>query len=121
MNREHLKKNRWVVELGFLIILSIGFLFIGVNIISCSRQQGNEATVAEEEIVHLVEYGIIVDSLEVVRDKVKRNEFLSDILLDHGIDYALIDKIARSPRDIFDVRKIRVGYPYSVKLSGNKG
>lgn len=58
-------------------------------------------------------YDIIVDSLTVDRSRVKRNEFLSDILLDYNVDYADIDFIARHTKDTFDVRKIVAGNYYT--------
>lgn len=76
------------------------------------RDDSFEEVIATPE--PLVEYGINVDSLKVIRDKVKRNEFLADILLRHGVDYATIDYIARHTRDTFDVRKIRAGNNYAV-------
>lgn len=57
-------------------------------------------------------YDINIDSLSVETGTVKRNEFMSDILLDRGIDYALIDQLARQQRGVFDVRKIRAGNSY---------
>ncbi len=88
--------------------MAAGFFLMPVN------EEGEMADMPEEEIIHLMEYGIIVDSLEVINGVVKRNEFLADILLRYDVEYNLIDEIARSPRDVFDVRKIRVGYPYTI-------
>ena len=106
-------KNIWIVEL--LALVSITVLVIGTTFLLMPAGDYDEfADVTEEEVVYSIEYGIIVDSLEVIRDNVKRNEFLADILLRYDIDYNLIDQIARSPRDVFDVKKIRAGYPYSV-------
>jgi murein DD-endopeptidase MepM/ murein hydrolase activator NlpD len=58
-------------------------------------------------------YGINIDSLSVIRGKVKRNQFLADLLLPQGVSYATIDHLARHTRDVFDVRKIRKGHPYA--------
>ena len=73
---------------------------------------------AEEMITDVyvpqTEYGIIVDSLFVIKEKVKKNEFLSDILLKYGISYSTIDFIARYTKDTFDVRKIRRGNKYTI-------
>ena len=96
-----------------LLIFTIAII-LGSAFYLPSEQDAEQTEIAEPEIVHLLEYGIIVDSLEVIREKVKRNEFLADILLEYDVDYNVIDKIARTPHHIFDVRKIRVGYPYSV-------
>jgi murein DD-endopeptidase MepM/ murein hydrolase activator NlpD len=71
-----------------------------------------------EEVVELpvpkMEYGINIDSLMVIKDVVKKNEFLADILLRYGVDYDVIDYIARYTKDTFDVRKIRRGNKYAV-------
>lgn len=61
-----------------------------------------------------MEYGIVVDSLVIYRDKIKRNQFLADILLKYGVDYSDIDIAARRAKPVFDVRHIRAGKHYSV-------
>ncbi len=62
-------------------------------------------------------YGINIDSLKLEKKTVKRNEFLADILLDYDVDYPTIDRLARQSRDIFDVRKIRYGNPYTLMFT----
>lgn len=59
-------------------------------------------------------YGIVVDSLDADTGTVKKNEFLSDILLRHNVSYSTIDKLAKNTRKVFDVRKIRRGNRYVV-------
>jgi len=97
----------------FILIFTVLLSFL---LSSCGFGDSTDSSV--EEIVvapePLVEYGIVVDSLKVIRDKVKKNEFLADILLRHGVDYATIDYIAKHTRDTFDVRKIRRGNNYTV-------
>jgi len=112
MGKSWMKKNKWLPELLILVALTI--IFIAAGVMLQKGDNGIQMSTAEEAVPPRMEYGIIVDSLEVIRDKVKRNEFLADILLKYDVDYNLIDEIARSPRSVFDVRKIRVGYPYSV-------
>jgi murein DD-endopeptidase MepM/ murein hydrolase activator NlpD len=90
-------------------------LFLSFLISGCE----NNPQIEEEmnilpEPVPKYEYGICIDSLIVIKDIVKKNEFLADILLRHGIDYATIDYIAKHTRDTFDVRKIRVGNTYAI-------
>lgn len=91
-------------------------LFLSIFITSCSYDIAENP--AAEEIVEapapLIEYGIVVDSLKVIRDNIKRNEFLADILLRYGVDYSTIDYIARHTKDTFDVRKIRRGNNYAI-------
>lgn len=93
------------------VVFSILLLFLA----SCNEP----AEIGEEEdevpvYIPQTEYGIVTDSLLVVKDYVKKNEFLADILLNYHVDYATIDHIARHTKDTFDVRKIRVGNKYTL-------
>ena len=91
------------------------YFIIVLSLFSCSNSVEN-ATETNEEIINIPEfaYGINIDSLNIIKDRVKKNEFLADILLRHGVDYQVIDYIARYTRDTFDVRKIRTGNKYSI-------
>jgi murein DD-endopeptidase MepM/ murein hydrolase activator NlpD len=60
-----------------------------------------------------------VDTLTVVSETVKPNEFLANILLGYNVDYATIDLVARETKDVFDVRRMRHGNNYSVILSND--
>ena len=96
--------------------LTIAFLIV-IYMASCTSGTHEENPSAEETIETpgpVVEYGIVVDSLKVIRNKVRKNEFLADILLRYGVDYGTIDFIARHTKDTFDVRKIRSGNNYTV-------
>ena len=57
----------------------------------------DDITEAEPE----TEYGIVIDSLNLIRDKVKRNQNLSEILSAYGVDYSIIDIIARKSKETF--------------------
>jgi murein DD-endopeptidase MepM/ murein hydrolase activator NlpD len=57
-------------------------------------------------------YGIPSDSFELVSGHIKRNGFLSEILLKHGISMQEIDQVLKNSRSVFDVRKIRSGSSY---------
>jgi len=57
-------------------------------------------------------YGIRLDSMEIVRGSVANNQNLSSILGAYVAD-GIIDRIARSTSDIFDVRKIKAGNTYA--------
>jgi len=105
--------KRLAVELLTLVIITI-VIIAGIFIYSPYRGGDVQEALPEEEYIPQIKYGIIVDSMEVITETVKKNEFLADILLAYDVEYNLIDEIARSPRDVFDVRKIRVGYPYTI-------
>lgn len=91
------------------------FIILFLFLLSCSRPEKNIPVKNTVEIPEpAIIYGIAVDSLQVIKNKVKKNEFLADILLRYGVDYSAIDYIARHTKDTFDVRKIRRGNPYTV-------
>ncbi len=96
-------------------------VFFILVIFLISGCENNQKASSDEDIekaapVHIpqVAYGITIDSLSVDTEIVKKNEFLSDILLHHNVDYSTIDKLAKGTRKVFDVRKIRRGNHYVV-------
>ncbi len=86
-------------------------LFILTGCSNSPKLKSNNREV-KQRVPHL-KYGVNVDTLEVISAKVKKNEFLSDILLKFGVNYSDIDYIARNTKDVFDVRKIIAGNKYS--------
>jgi murein DD-endopeptidase MepM/ murein hydrolase activator NlpD len=62
-------------------------------------------------------YGIPSDSFSLVTGRIKRNGFLSQILLEHGITMEEIDKVLKNSLAVFDVRKIRSGNNYTLFCS----
>lgn len=61
-----------------------------------------------------IEFGLNLDSFIVVKEKIKPNEFLSNILLKHHIDYGTIDQLAKKSKETYDVRKIMAGKNYTI-------
>ena len=96
----------------FISILFVIFLWSCENNNNSTVSQKIKETVVEN--APKVEYGIVIDSLSVDSGVVKKNEFLSDILLRHNVSYSTIDKLAKDTRDTFDVRKIRRGNKYVI-------
>ena len=78
-------------------------------------EQSIEATEPVEEPVFL--YGMMVNDHTVVEDKVRRNQFLADILKAHNVPVRLINQVSVLPRNVFDVRKIAPDKKYTVILS----
>ena len=67
-----------------------------------------------EEIQISDQYGFVTDSFLVVKDKVRKNQNLSSILLPYGVPYSRIDALARASKEVFDVRKLAAGKPYTI-------
>ena len=110
--------NRTKNIILFSIVALVGLLLI-IFYPKSNREAAHEvfvqavAAVPEPQLA----YGLNIDSMIVVKDKIKRNQYLADILLKHGVDYSTIDLLAKRAKPVFDVRKIRSGNNYSVLLS----
>ena len=112
-------KGRRIIDIIVLTILALIIIFIASVIESPSLEIKSQIPENEGSQVYKTEYGIVVDSLLIFKDKIKRNQFLADILLSYNVDYQTIDKLARQSKEIFDVRKIRAGNKYSVLCSND--
>ena len=74
-----------------------------------------DSTIVEDEIVEAqIEFGLNKDNFKVIEGRIKRNEFLANILLPHDIDYVTIDAIAKRSKEVFDVRRMLAGKPYKI-------
>lgn len=88
------------------------FLFLGVLIYSDYTIQ--QDAVVEDNTVAIdfdwtpptMLYGMVVDNHEVIEDRVKRNQFLSDIMREYNVPVNLINQVSSLPRHVFDARKI---------------
>lgn len=98
----------------------IYFFFVSL-LISCTRsdktKMGPVQAVSDTTSSRLTEsrvfmYGIPSDSFDLLNGRIKRNGFLSEILLKHGVSMQEIDQVIKNSRSVFDVRKIRSGNNY---------
>jgi murein DD-endopeptidase MepM/ murein hydrolase activator NlpD len=71
----------------------------------------------EEKKIVAREYGFPVDSFYIVPGTVRRDQTLSTILQEYGVDGRAIHNLAEASRGVFDLRKIRRGKPYKVFCS----
>jgi len=99
-----------------LIIILLVFLSVSCNI--SEETKSVTKTVVSDTIANQLDeksdfmYGISSDSFDLISGHIKPNEFLSEILLKHGVSMQEIDQTVRNSRDIFDARKIRSGNNY---------
>ncbi|MBL4587099.1 MAG: peptidoglycan DD-metalloendopeptidase family protein [Flavobacteriales bacterium] len=95
------------VKLMF-VLLAVGC----TSAIDSETDCGNNSS--KDPVPTTLQYGIETDAFLVIKDVVKRNENLSSILLPYNVPYATIDQLARTSKDIFDVKKIATGKPYTI-------
>jgi len=70
-----------------------------------------EVSPVEVEVAPPVVYKYGYDDSEHVFEdyKIKRNTFMSDILMSHGIDFSRILKLEKAAQDVYSLRKIAAG------------
>ena len=112
-----MKKKLALLSTAVAVVLSCAIIY---NLFNEKPQSSTPARENHEEVVKTdvksteLRFGLPVDSFEVVESVVQRGESFSNILLSYGVDYSVIHRIANDFRDIFDVRHIRSGKPYSL-------
>ncbi|MBX2961123.1 MAG: peptidoglycan DD-metalloendopeptidase family protein [Cyclobacteriaceae bacterium] len=106
---------RWVVSV--FVALFLGVFLDGRNTISDvddTQQHQASFSIDFNWKIPTVLFGMIVDDHHVVEDKVKRNQFLSDIMREHNVPVKLINQVAALPRQVFDTRRIVPDKKYTV-------
>ena len=105
---------------GFKISILLSLILL---IYSCKNSDtGNLPPVAElpdtlavsKPDSTLFMYGIPYDSFNLITGKIKRNGFLSSILMEHGVTMEEIDMVTRNSASVFDVRKIKSGNSFTL-------
>src|SRR5664280_2822129 len=100
------------------IIILFALVF---QLISCNNSKNtktefvtapSDTTASQQVNSPVFMYGIPTDSFDLVSGHIKRNGFLSEILLKHGVSMQEIDQALKNSRSVFDVRKIRSGNNY---------
>ncbi|QZT35750.1 peptidoglycan DD-metalloendopeptidase family protein [Halosquirtibacter xylanolyticus] len=112
-----MKKNRPLIISLVVILIStvvLWFYFRGDKFTEYDLPQEVAVVDSLPEPEPELLYGIPIDSFNVQSSEVKKNEFLADILLKYGINYQMIDRLAKSSKSVFDVRKIRRGNKYTI-------
>ena len=102
------------------ISLFFTLLLLLILTTNCGESEINSSTTKNPDQIDTIIkepqmlYGFHVDSFKVVGDKVKKNQFFSDLVTSHGISYATMNKMAYEGKKLFYVRKLRAGRHYTV-------
>ncbi|MDC6362325.1 MULTISPECIES: peptidoglycan DD-metalloendopeptidase family protein [Flavobacteriaceae] len=71
-------------------------------------------TIVKPPVTH---FGFNLEEFNVVHDTVRRGDSFGELMLRNKVDYPKIATISENFRDTFDVRKIKVGKPYTILKS----
>ena len=80
--------------------------------VGCNPKRGSVP-----EVQHTIVYGIIADDYKLEQGAVGNGQTLGNILDGYGISARTIDQLDRASRDIFPLRQIRAGQPYTAFLT----
>jgi murein DD-endopeptidase MepM/ murein hydrolase activator NlpD len=87
-------------------------------LVSCGedKQKDIEPTIEKkpEPPKEIFEYGYRLNDYKVIKDTIRKGESFGIILDRHHVFYPKINKIARTIKDTFDVRRVRAGKPYMI-------
>jgi murein DD-endopeptidase MepM/ murein hydrolase activator NlpD len=97
------------VVLGTAVIFGITHLVKSAN----STPAEETAPPVKPEPV-ATRFGLPVDSFTIVAGTIERNQFLTDILDDYGIDNTTALQLAKKARPVFSVRNLATGKPYTI-------
>ncbi|MEM8926724.1 MAG: peptidoglycan DD-metalloendopeptidase family protein [Bacteroidota bacterium] len=108
-------------QLGRFVKTSIAlFLIFSFVVTSCSEKKKEtkpkiEKTSSElEKQVDNTIYGYNKDSVDIVKNTIKRNQNLSDILSSYKVSYQKIHEIATAAKPVYDVRKLGTNKEYEI-------
>ncbi len=94
------------------------FSFLPKNQSAASVKAVADAKEVEPQPVY--EYGLRVDTFEVHKATVERNEFVSEILSRYKVDAQTIHDLSINASDVFDFKKLKAGNDYTILASDDK-
>lgn len=91
-------------------------LFIGIGLFSCKEEEKPvlEPVQAFVEPEPDKEFGFILEDYIVKRDTIRKGDSFGEILERNKIGYPKIFNIAEKAKDSFDIRKLKIGKPYTL-------
>lgn len=102
------------LKISWILAFAVPFLF------GCQNASEHETEPLEEEVqtIEVEEvaerYGLPEESFKIYEGRIKKNQFLADILLGYGVPYTSISALADVAKDVHDVRKLREGEHYAM-------
>jgi murein DD-endopeptidase MepM/ murein hydrolase activator NlpD len=107
------KRRRTILIIVFLVLIIMVVIFLLPRHPRVREKDMATITIHEPRFA----YGINVDTLRIIKGKIKANQNLSGILQSFHVDYSTIDRLTRLAKPVFDVRKIRADNDYTVLCS----
>ena len=94
------------------IIIVLNLLFI----ISCKNVNSEEASISVKEKI-VEQFGYTLNNFYVLKDTIKSGDSFGSILEKNNLFYPQIYNIVQKAKQVYDVRKINIGKPYTILFS----
>ena len=109
--------TKFILQLTLITGLIAANLYIIINFIPPYSSSTSKTTIQEEMVDHptapTFKYGFEEGPYSFFTDRVKENQFLSNLLSTEGINYPTIYSLVQKSKGVFDIRNLRVGFPYT--------
>lgn len=96
----------------FYIIIVLNLLFI----ISCKNVNSAEASISVKEKI-VEQFGYTLNNFYVLKGTIKSGDSFGSILEKNNLFYPQIYNIVQKAKQVYDVRKINIGKPYTILFS----
>jgi murein DD-endopeptidase MepM/ murein hydrolase activator NlpD len=107
------KKTLWFVG-GLSVCLLAGFM--GLSSFEADTHKENPVEVVEEA-APITLYGLNIQGYTLEEHTIQKGEFLSSILQRYQVSPADVAMVADRAKEVYDVRKISIGHPYTVLVN----
>ena len=93
-------------------------ILLSLSATACRGGDSTEAAAVEaEKEQHTMLYGIIADDYTTESGTIAQGETLGKILARYGVSAATVDRLDKAAKDVFPLRQIRAGRPYTALLA----
>ena len=84
---------------------------------SCSNNNTDSFDDAAKKVKIIREYGFILNNFYVIKDTIKSGENFGSLLSRYNVSSTEIHNIVNEIKETFDVRKLKIGQPYTILAS----
>ena len=104
-------------SLGLKIFISLGLVVICYNLFFSSTNTSINLIDIEKKEKIVKEFGYVLNDYEVKRDTIQNGDSFGQILENNNLFYPKIYNIVQATNEVFNIRKINVGRPYTILYS----
>ena len=91
------------------------FLVLFFSLVSCTKSEKKIPVKKKAPVV--VEFGFTLNDFDVIQDTLVSGDTFGSILQEQNLNGKLVHEIVEKVKDTFDVRKMRIGKPYTLLRS----